>query len=167
DKLLNYNSRLGRWDITSMRIRSVFDTHNFGMVWSYGEMAPLITGLGFDWTIEQTAKCIEELIELTNNNASPLLDTAWPKRTAATTTCKNAARLDQISDASVDAVVIDPPYGANVMYAELSDFFYVWLKRTAGLVYPELFRAQLTDKQQEAVENPGRFDGQPGAAALA
>ena len=50
---------------------------------------------------------------------------------------------------------MDPPYWeANVMYAELSDFFYVWLKRTAGHVFPELFRSQLTDKDNEAVANP-------------
>src|SRR5437773_2242087 len=62
---------------------------------------------------------------------------------------------------------MDPPYGANVMYAELSDFFYVWLKRTAGRVYPELFRRQLTDKDNGAVANAAKFDGQKGAKALA
>ena len=53
------------------------------------------------------------------------------------------------------------------MYAELSDFFYVWLRRTAGHVFPELFRRQLTDKDNEAVANPARFQGQGGARALA
>ena len=62
---------------------------------------------------------------------------------------------------------MDPPYYDNVMYAELSDFFYVWLKRTAGHVFPELFRRKLTDKENEAVANPARFAGQSGAKALA
>ena len=62
---------------------------------------------------------------------------------------------------------MDPPYYDNVMYAELSDFFYVWLKRTAGHVFPELFRSHLTDKDNEAVANPARFRGQKGAKALA
>ena len=53
------------------------------------------------------------------------------------------------------------------MYAELSDFFYVWLKRTAGHVFPDLFRRQLTDKESEAVANPARFKGEKGAKALA
>jgi hypothetical protein len=53
------------------------------------------------------------------------------------------------------------------MYAELSDFFYVWLKRTAGLLYPELFMAPLTDKHNEAVANPARHEGKKGAKALA
>jgi putative DNA methylase len=67
----------------------------------------------------------------------------------------------------VDTVVMDPPYYDNVMYAELSDFFYVWLKRTAGLLYPELFMAPLTDKENEAVANPALHKGKKGAKALA
>ena len=58
---------------------------------------------------------------------------------------------------------MDPPYYDNVMYAELSDFFYVWLKRTAGYLIPELFRTALTDKDHEAVANPSKFKGQKGA----
>ena len=61
---------------------------------------------------------------------------------------------------------MDPPYYDNVMYAELSDFFYVWLKRTAGHVFPSCSRRQLTDKENEAVANPAKFDGQKGAKAL-
>ena len=59
--------------------------------------------------------------------------------------------MAHLEDGSVDVVVMDPPYYDNVMYAELSDFFYVWLKRTAGYVYPEWFRRPLTDKDNEAV----------------
>jgi adenine-specific DNA methylase len=59
---------------------------------------------------------------------------------------------------------MDPPYYDNVMYAELSDFFYVWLKRTAGLLYPELFTGHLTDKDREAVANPARFVGEKGGS---
>ena len=62
---------------------------------------------------------------------------------------------------------MDPPYYDNVMYAELSDFFYVWLKRTAGQVFPTLFRRHLTDKDSEAVANPMRFRGLVGAKAMA
>ena len=79
-----------------------------------------------------------------------------------TITCKSADSLDHIEDGSIDAVVMDPPYYDNVMYAELSDFFYVWLKRTAGHVFPELFRSHLADKDNEAVANLARFQGQKG-----
>ncbi len=84
-----------------------------------------------------------------------------------TITCKPGDSLDHIGDGSIDAVVMDPPYYDNVMYAELSDFFYVWLKRTAGHVFPELFRSHLTDKENEAVANPARFRGEKGARARA
>ena len=62
---------------------------------------------------------------------------------------------------------MDPPYYDNVMYAELSDFFYVWLKRTAGHLFPDLFRRQLTDKENEAVANLAKFSGEKGARTLA
>ena len=53
------------------------------------------------------------------------------------------------------------------MYAELSDFFYVWLKRTAGYIYPQLFKRKLTDKENEAVANPAKFKGETKARDLA
>jgi len=72
-------------------------------------------------------------------------------------TCGAGDALPGVDDGSVDAVVMDPPYYDNVMYAELADFFYVWLKRTAGLLYPEQFGGYLTDKDREAVANPAKF----------
>jgi len=54
-----------------------------------------------------------------------------------------------------------------VMYAELSDFFYVWLKRTSGYVFPELFGRLLTDKENEAIANPAKFKDQKSAKLLA
>jgi adenine-specific DNA methylase len=173
DKLLNYNARSTRWDLTTGRVRSVFDSHNFAMLWSYAEMAPLIVGLGYDWAIEQTGKCIEELVELArpdltgSSGSQTTLDFHDYTPPPITLTCQSGDRLDHIADASIDAVVMDPPYYDNVMYAELSDFFYVWLKRTAGYVYPELFRRQLTDKEHEAVANPAKFKDQKGAKVLA
>lgn len=173
DTMLNYGNRSCRWDIVTERVRSIFDRHDFAFCWSYAEMAPLVAGLGYDWSIEKTAKCIEELIGLIRPDAlegSSLLPQAAPRSSttaAVTTTCKPAQTLDHLEDGSVDAIVIDPPYYDNVMYAELSDFFYVWLKRTAGHVVPELFTRRLTDKDNEAVANPARFAGQKGAKALA
>jgi putative DNA methylase len=187
DKLRDYNSRMTRWHANREVLVNTFDRHDFAFKWSYAEMAPLIVGLGFDWAIELTAKCIEELVSLLRPGASagtkPRKSTELDERMggglfvaesapayAAQTielSCKSGEALDHITDASIDCVVMDPPYYDNVMYAELSDFFYVWLKRTAGRVYPELFRRQLTDKDSEAVANPARFRGEKGAKALA
>ena len=247
DTLLNYNNRAGRWDNTTGRVRSIFDRHGFAFVWSYAEMVPLVAGVGYDWAVEKTAKCIAELVALvrpdapardgdlfdgtdhtgraaggkrtehsgvtsatpptpvaadSTGHAAPASrggpddhgdDSEAPRRSARTSglpmatqptrqteatkqdlppppitiTCKPGDSLDHLGDASIDVVVMDPPYYDNVMYAELSDFFYVWLKRTAGHVFPELFRRQLTDKENEAVANPAKFRGEKGARALA
>ncbi|TMQ74958.1 Adenine-specific DNA methylase containing a Zn-ribbon [Candidatus Accumulibacter phosphatis] len=176
DKMLNYNSRMSVWMSTREVMANTFNRHDFAFCWSHAEMAPLIVGLGYDWAIEQTAKCIGQLVALTRPDAGT---TASPQSSfdfdgapaftppPVTLTCKSGDSLDHIADASIDAVVMDPPYYDNVMYAELSDFFYVWLKRTAGYIYPELFRRALTDKENEAVANPAKFKGEKGAKALA
>ena len=172
DKLRDYNSRMTRWHAGRSVIANTFDRHDFAFKWSYAEMAPLVTGLGYDWAFTQTAKCIKELVELLNpqgerNDIVDQVTEKPPEPPPVSITCKSADSLDHIPNASIDAVVMDPPYYDNVMYAELSDFFYVWLKRTAGHVFPELFRRQLTDKENEAVANPARFAGEKGARALA
>ena len=174
DKLRDYNSRMTRWHAGREVIAGTFDRHDYSFKWSYAEMAPLIVGLGYDWALEQTTKCIAELVTLVRPdvdlNAADLFSRDGAEEYTSppiTITSKPGDSLDHIEDASVDVVVIDPPYYDNVMYAELSDFFYVWLKRTAGHVVPELFRRQLTDKDNEAVANPAKFQGQKGAKALA
>ena len=174
DKMLNYNSRMSVWMPTREVVANTFNRHDFAFCWSHAEMAPLIVGLGYDWAIGQTAKCIDELVTLVRPEANGAggdlfdgADTAEYTPPPITITCKPGDSLDHIEDNSIDAVVMDPPYYDNVMYAELSDFFYVWLKRTAGRVFPELFRRHLTDKDNEAVANPAKFHGQKGAKALA
>ncbi|CAM2191260.1 putative DNA methylase [Paraburkholderia kururiensis] len=177
DKLRDYNSRMARWHVNREVMVNTFDRHDFSFKWSYAEMAPLIVGIGYDWAIEQTAKCIGELVHLAlpDATATPEVPDLFSAPAVGkeftpppvTLTCKSGDSLDHIADASIDAVVMDPPYYDNVMYAELSDFFYVWLKRTAGYIYPEFFRRSLTDKENEAVANPAKFKGEKGAKALA
>jgi putative DNA methylase len=174
DKSLDWNSRMCTWETSKLRMAHSFASHNYSMKWSFAEMSPLEEGVGLDWVIKATGKCLAELLALTRPNrgrqdllnfgAEESFDAAPP---SLNITCKSGDSLDHVADSSVDAVVMDPPYYDNVMYAELSDFFYVWLKRTAGYVYPELFRRQLTDKENEAVANPAKFKDQKGAKALA
>ncbi|AII45084.1 hypothetical protein KR49_01215 [Synechococcus sp. KORDI-49] len=179
DTVINYNARSCRWDSTTSRVRSVFDRHDFAFVASYAEMAALVTGFGYEWAFEKTRRCISELTELiapSNGavvDAGPLFSATTPLVQTNTSdspmviSCGSGDSLAHLDAGTVDAVVMDPPYYDNVMYAELSDFFYVWLKRTAGLLYPELFMAPLTDKDNEAVANPALHKGKKGAKALA
>jgi putative DNA methylase len=164
DKMLNYNAIQVRWHSNREVIAGVFDRHNFSFYWSYAEMAPTVAGVGFDWAIEQTGKALREL-------AGMLLGTDIEENGNLFNTKRelpsirlfnSSADALPLPDASVDCVVMDPPYYDNVMYAELSDFFYVWLKRTAGLLYPDLFISYLTDKDREAIANPAKFAGQKG-----
>jgi len=164
DKMVNYNAIQVRWHANREVVAGVFDRHDFSFKWSYAEMAPTITGLGYDWAIEQTGKALGELIDLLGQSSGDQLAFTAPRpKPCVRITCASADSLP-LEDASVDCVVMDPPYYDNVMYAELSDFFYVWLKRTAGLLYPELFTGHLTDKDREAVANPAKFAGQKGGA---
>jgi adenine-specific DNA methylase len=171
DKFRDYNSRMTRWHANREVMVNTFDRHDFAFKWSYAEMAMAIEGLGYEWVIGQTAESIEKICKLVHEgHSSPgtLFEPATNlPESPLIVTCKPGSGLDHIANGSIDAVVMDPPYGANVMYAELSDFFYVWLKRTAGLVAPELFTRRLTDKQSEAVANKAHFKGQKGADALA
>ena len=116
DKLRDYNSRMTRWHSGREVMVNTFDRHDFAFKWSYAEMAIMVEGLGYDWAIEQTKKCIGELVELTSAQAAgPLFqsDDAAASH-SVTTTCKSGASLDHVSDGTVDAVIMDPPYGANV-----------------------------------------------------
>ena len=164
DKLINTNSLLCRWHANRKVVAGTFDSHDFGMKWSYAEMAVSIEGLGLDWALDDIQDCIRKLIgmsglsELTHGTVAMALPDETHRAIPATqVTTESADLLLSLDDASVDAIVFDPPYYDNVSYAELSDFFYVWLKRTAGYVYPQWFEDYLTDKANEAIASPARF----------
>jgi putative DNA methylase len=88
---------------------------------------------------------------------APKPQTPNPKPQFPKISQSSADSLFHIPDESVDAIITDPPYYGTIQYAELSDFFYVWMKRVLDDVYPELFYSELTDKDREAVANPSRF----------
>ena len=164
DKLINRNSLQSRWVPKNETVVGTFDSHDFGMKWSYAEMAVTIEGLGLDWALDDLQDCIKELVKMSGypdpSNGTVALDLPEEAHRAVPTkqvTVESAELLLSLEDRSVDAIVFDPPYYDNVSYAELSDFFYVWLKRTAGYVYPQWFGDYLTDKTNEAIASPARF----------
>ncbi len=171
DKAAIYNDRACRFD-PSRGIRSIFDRHDFAFVWSHAEFDASANLL--PWCTHQVVDAYRELAKLLTSPGSVLEGHAF-ERSPVTILQSNAADLSALPEHSAHAIVTDPPYYDNVMYAELSDFFYVWLKRTVGHLYPQWFAAQLTDKDAEAVANPARFKevglpahrGRQGARALA
>jgi putative DNA methylase len=70
----------------------------------------------------------------------------------------NASNLRNASTESFYNITVDPPYYDNVMYGELADFFYIWLKRSIGKLFPEFFQDELTNKDDEIVANAARFE---------
>ena len=172
DKVINRNSVLCIWDYQTNKVVQTFLTHDFSFKWSYAEMAISCRGLGLEWSIKDMDKCLSAILSMTGHPepadqtgmSVEAVQAGLPAPTEAPASIASPARVIRgdardlpLDDASVDCVVFDPPYEENVCYAELSDFFYVWLKRTAGYVFLDDFADYLTEKDQEAISSPARF----------
>ena len=152
-KALNWNSRMSSWNVNRQGMRSTFDRHDFSFKWTSAEFEG--TAL-YTWALSQLLdayKGIANLMALTGGDAI----TQEPRARRVEVTQGNGADLRSLGDSTVAHLCMDPPYYDNVMYAALSDFFYVWEKRTVGLIAPELFPGELADKENEAVANISRF----------
>ena len=172
DKVINRNSVLCIWDHQTNKVVQTFLTHDFSFKWSYAEMAVSCRGLGLEWSIKDMDKCLSAILSMTGHTepveqAGVSVEAVQAGLTAPPETAltiapptrviRGDARDLPLDSGSVDCIVFDPPYEENVCYAELSDFFYVWLKRTAGYVFPDDFTDYLTEKDQEAIASPARF----------
>lgn len=153
DKCLDYNSLIGLFIPSKAKIAHVFSRHDFSFSWNYGE--PDGSEL-FEWGINQVQKAYKGCVKLLDSsNGVPQL------------VCGDARNLNWINDQSVHAIVTDPPYYENVMYAELSDFFYVWHKRIIQDLFVNRYSSTLTDKDNEAIANSSRFKEISGAGSSA
>jgi adenine-specific DNA methylase len=145
DKALDYNSKFSFWDSSVPKVAHTFERHDFSFKWNFAETNMPVEDLGYDWYLEQIVGAYEDLYELSGQS------------TADTEVLQGDASNLDLDNESIEAIVLDPPYYDNVMYAELSDFFYVWMKKYLGDTYPEFFNQELTDKQSEAIANPAKF----------
>jgi len=153
DTCVDYNSILTRWRPTRQMIAGSMAVQAFPFKSSYAEWDH--SKMLWSWSLEKVLDALEEIIKL------------LPDKTGNVSVyCGDAASIP-LPDKSVDCIVVDPPYYENVMYSEVSDFFYVWLKRLIGDLYPEAFQYELTPKEEEAVANPARFKGVKKAKELA
>jgi adenine-specific DNA methylase len=153
DTCLSYNCLLSRWDTTRTKVTNMMELQAFPFKSSYAEGNQL--NMLWPWATDKVLDALQEIIRLLPNKTGNV-----------SVYCGDAASIP-LSDKSVDCIVVDPPYYENVMYSEVSDFFYVWLKRLIGDLYPEAFRYELTPKEEEAVANPARFKGAKRAKELA
>jgi len=144
-RLTNRMSILAYWFVSGEKIQPAFVLQGLGMVWNYVEMNPLNTASG-GWKVN--------LFDILN-----VIDSLSKIYTPAISVEQlNAIHLPYSSD-FFDAVITDPPYYDNVPYSYISDYFYVWLKRSIGNLYPELFTTPLTPKENEIVAYTQREGG--------
>lgn len=137
---------------TQSGINNTFSRQALPMVWDFGEGCPIGESSG---SASNSLPWILNFLRQESQSGHA----AFCKRSSATQI--------SIQNQSLDAVITDPPYFDSVPYADLSDFFYVWLKRTVSHLYPEHFAGQLTPKKKEAIMEPSRHAGNKQQAAKA
>jgi adenine-specific DNA methylase len=150
-KLIDRNSRLGDWDTRQGYPSRTFKGKNFAFKRVFVENNLSIGGIGYESYFEKIYESYRDLVDYLPADAEP-----------ASLSTGDAANLPY-PDESKDVVLIDPPYYSSIMYSELSDFFYVWMRECLNDVFPDDFDAPLTDKESEAVANTGRFHDVVGA----
>lgn len=135
-------TRFGRWDTSRDGVTSIFARQRIGMVWDFAEANPFSTGTQ-NWSsqVEWIARVVSQLPTISNEGEVHSAD-------ASTT----------IHAENGPVIVTDPPYYDNIDYADLSDFFYVWLRPLLRDTYPDLFAAILTPKEEEMIAQRHRFD---------
>ena len=149
DRLADHNSTLQMFQVDKEAFTHTFGLQALPMVWDYLEVNPLEREGG--WA--SSFRWLEAFLKTSAVNWYDL-----PAERIPSVTLGSATRLPWPDD-FFDAVLTDPPYYDNVPYSDLSDFFYVWLKRSVGELYPELFVTPLTPKEEEMVVDASRAGG--------
>ncbi|AXY51428.1 MULTISPECIES: DUF1156 domain-containing protein [Rhodococcus] len=146
-KILDYQNALTAWYPQEERPSHLFTRQAIPMLWDYVELAPF-SAIGGTWSgaIDVVSLSVERL----DGGATAHVAMA------------DAARLT----ANGAIISTDPPYYDNIGYSDLSDFFYVWLRRTLRSVHPELLATLLVPKAEELVANPYRQGGKDAAESF-
>jgi adenine-specific DNA methylase len=144
DKVADYNSALCTWHNSGEKMGHTYARQAIPMVWDYAESNPFSTASGdwmgaIDWVVRSIEHCSK-----TNCHPAQLIQ-------------GNATRINK-PDRSMDAVITDPPYYDSVPYSDLSDFFYVILKRSVGSLHPDILSLPLTPKSAEIIEHARHGD---------
>jgi putative DNA methylase len=147
DKMSDTNSVLCTWQTEPPRLRATFGRQALPMTWDFAEAGPFAGAAGdFGRSVQSVAEVLVRL----GTSAS------------GTSVAQRDAMSIQPDEGMVYAT--DPPYYDNIGYADLSDYFYVWLRRSLKSIYPDLFSTLLVPKAQELVAAPYRFGGSKRAA---
>jgi len=142
DKGADYWSSICSWHNGRDTIGHTFTRQALPMVWDFAEANPFSTSSG---NYQGAVNWVAEVINESSCNA-----TGEARQRDATTTVDGLA---------YPLISTDPPYYDNIGYADLSDFFFIWLRRSLHSIYPDLFKTMLVPKAQELVATPYRFEG--------
>lgn len=145
DKCAHYWSAICSWHNSGEKMRNTFGRQAIPMVWDYAEGNPFSASSG---------------------NWIAMLDWAWKALETAPATARGIAGQGDAQSQSISAdklVSTDPPYYDNIGYADLSDFFYVWLRRTLKPVFPNLFATLAVPKAEELVATAYRHGSRQNA----
>ena len=140
-KLADRGSSICGWDSSREGLRNTFGRQAIPMAWDYAEGNPFSNSSGcFDNMLEWVVKCTALFPASMNGEAG---------------------QFDAQSDCYLRNVMVstDPPYYDNIAYADLSDFFYIWLRRGLKSSFPDVFRTMLVPKAEELIATPYRHDG--------
>ncbi len=138
-KLADWSSSICSWIAPIEGVRDTFARQAIPMVWDYVEINPL-------------SKAVGNYLNHIQWVEASLLGTGWHPPGSVT-----QASAEMVTTAGV--VCTDPPYYDNIGYADLSDFFYVWLRASLQDVHPDLLSTMQTPKFDELVATPYRFGG--------
>ena len=140
-RMTDIDNALCRWEVTKTQVRNLFSRQAIPMVWDYAENNVFNNAAGdYTTSLGSIIKVIERFEQQKEGTVR---------------------QFDAQSDSGLRNVVVstDPPYYDNIGYADLSDFFYVWMRQALKETYPKLFRTMLVPKAEELVATPYRFDG--------
>lgn len=149
DKMTDLGNSLVRWEPIAQCPRQLFGRQAIPMVWDFAEANPLSSSSGsWDVFVDGLSKAITKVFRQTTADFHGFATQA-------------AAQTQTISQNKF--VSTDPPYYDNIGYADLSDFFYVWLRRSLRPVYPDLLATITVPKAEELVATPYRHGGKEEA----
>ena len=150
DKLTDLGNSLNRWEPIAQCPRQLFARQAIPMVWDHAEANPLGESSG-SWSVllRNLIKCFEADSFNFYREKEGIVQ-----------------QFDAQNDCHLRDIMIstDPPYYDNIGYADLSDFFYVWMRQSLKDTYPELFSTMLVPKAEELIATPYRHDGSPEKA---
>ncbi|NQT80772.1 MAG: DUF1156 domain-containing protein [Candidatus Aminicenantes bacterium] len=138
DRLADFNSNIARWANHRETSAATFGRQALGMVWDYCETVPVSDSTGsFSGSIEWIIR---------------VCDTLSSCRMRLGQVEQVSAAKHNLPDDICSLLFTDPPYYDAIPYANLSDFFYVWLKKSIGQIHPTLFEEKESPKNEEAVQ---------------